>query len=562
MRQCIIGKNSRIVSQLRLDKNFGLFSSAEIDVIPFADYDRIWLFSWFYNDFKKNIEIIKSIPGKKLVFISTQSVASNWIAKQPYRYVKDKLECEKLVLSRNGKVFRIASVDSEKAMEFGEIVAYTSVKKLEDFINNSSSQNLNSVTEFYDLTVGSIKPGHSITHNFLNKLRAYRPLNLVHAVFCKLFGISCYGYSRDAQRVLSDVAVIGHGAIGGYATQNLVTSKDATFVSDEVDYVLDKNGFRKQIIGLSKFGLGGRWHGVSTCAGPNGTVIKNVDINVFRSSRIKPFNLHKRRIKAISYDGGKYLLTVQTKEGTEVNFCSKRLILGAGWAENIRLLSSLAHARIDTCLTDDESAVIGTISVTDAIKTGLVTQYGPIILFKNGIMFNSGSCFVEARLPLRCYNDYYEYYASVYKILWNLMRSFNFQKLNSAFFNKFGVALMPGSTLDLFLTEVVEGAISCVCENGDEVKYSRTRKLESPSYSLETIIDKFPSFKRKENISSFDGLHVTGGSEILALTPIQKLIEEKKLLILGTPGPHKDDPFHTTKRLQLSAKEQVEDFYK
>ena len=157
MRYCIIGKNSRIVSQLRLGKDIHLFSCSEIENVPWAEYELIWLFSWFYNDIQKNIEIINSIPSEKLIFISTQSVAANKIAKQPFKYINDKLKCEDLVLSKGGKVCRIASVDLEKIKDCGEIVAYTCLRKLEKFILSSDCNSLKPITEFYDLVDGNKK---------------------------------------------------------------------------------------------------------------------------------------------------------------------------------------------------------------------------------------------------------------------------------------------------------------------------------------------------------------------------------------------------------------------
>lgn len=563
MKHCVIGKNSRIVSQLTFKGSVDSYSCCEIMDIDWDKYDLVWLFSWFYTDLEKNIAHIKAIPASKLVFISSQSVSSVQIAPQPFRYVNDKLKCENITLTLGGRVCRLASVDFKTVEGNGELVAFTSLEKLQDFISHSKPETLGSITELYDIVDGNKHIKNFRIERWIDKLRIFKPINLLHAFASRAFGLKSYGYSRDCQRVLANTAVVGHGAIAGYATQDFVTRKDLTFVSNRNDRILKSKGFRHQVIGLSKFGLGSRWHGVTTYIGNKDFVVKKVDRIVFRSSRNIPVNLFKKHVTGISYTNNKFIIIAKNNNGSEAKFYCNKLILGAGWQENIRLLSSLLNGRLETKLTDDESAVIGTISIKEAIEFGLVEKNGPLISFKNGLVVEKGKAFVEARLPMRSSKEYLNYYTSQFRIVLGLIKSLNVRKLNSAIFNKFGMGLALGNELDIFLTAVAKDSITYKADKGAEVECYRKRSIENSIEHFQAICrEKFSSFKQKQNITTLDGLHVTGGADILKITTIKKLIDEGILVILGAPGPAKNDPFHTTTKLQKKARQEVEKFYR
>lgn len=562
-RQCVIGKRSTIVRSLKLRDDISVFASESLEEVDFSLYDFVWLFSWFSGQLDKNLEIIAKIPAKKLVFVSTQSVAASFIADQPFNYINHKLHCEKVVERAGGTVLRIASVDAILAKKYGPFsVAATSIDELSAFINSYSGEEGPTI-HFYNIIGWDRKSLSGRLTSIVDWLRKAKFINLLHAITCKLLKRRSYGYSRDCQRILADTIVVGFGALSGFALAGKIKQSDRVFVNYERDLRLDEFGFKQSFVGLSKFGLGSKWHGVRTALDASGRVRKSVDLFPFRSSNKQwTTKLCERKVAKIKFAQKKWIVTVRKQDGSLEEHVANRLILAAGWLENYRLLSCLCEGQLRSYFSDDELVFVGTVCKTDAIEKGLIKSYGPVIKFQTGVLLSDDISFVESRLGGGQTTPESDDRLEPWKSVWRSIRGFDLQKINSKFFNKFGIGIFLEERLDLLYTTLSERCISVTVEDGELKSMHRARRVEARKASINNELRAlFPTFIPYEQpLTILDGLHVTGGDEVLESDQIRELTRNKKLLVLGPPCSHKDDPFHTTKPLQDRALEYAETF--
>lgn len=563
LKHCIIGANSKIVKALNLQSNFHMVSHNDIKFYDFSKFDMIWVFSWSTRSITSNLNIIESIPDKKIIFISSQAVMSMSVANQPYNYVNWKKICEDRVLSKAGEVIRIASVNEDQAKNYAEVYAHTNIMELQNYMLQKENVLSGEVIPLFNIK--TIDKKNTILFNYRNRLIDYlrinKKFNYLHACFCMFFKVPSYGYSRDCQKLLANKVVIGYGAVGSYALKNRLKMTDKIFVNFEKNIILNNNGFKNTLIGRGKSGLAKLMHGVSTEA-YGGLYVKKF-VKFFPGLFYIPANVRSQKIRTIKFIGSKWQILCESPSGQQQVYYSNKLILAAGWLENTRLLSCLSECNSKLKFSDDESAFIGSVSVEEAIRSNLIQRSGLFIKHKFGkIVDTSIPCFIEARaIPseIKLNTNYYD--GKGYKII-KIITKFNLKKFNSVIFNKFGFMIYTKNSIELLATYLCEDSIECSVGNG--IILSLSRKVLLTEKFLENLngnIKKgFASYKPSKNVKPLDGIHVVGGSDILKQKRIADLIISKKLLVLGPPNKSKIDPFHTTKRLQESAYHKVMKF--
>lgn len=564
MKHLIVGKNSRIVKFLQLPSNFEKISSIDLQFVDFDQYDHVWIFSWSNKCLNDNINLIRLIPIKKIIFVSSHSVHSNSIAKQPYNYVNWKIKCENLVKCGGGKILRIASIDFNIAKFYNNVFAHTKIEDLQNFMINFNSFDKSIIFELFDINISDKEKNYFLRSiiQLTNFLRTHKAINLLHASFFKLSKLYSYGYGRDSQYVLADKLIIGFGAIGSFALNNKITSKDIIIRSDSKNYKINSNGFYRMLIGKTKHGLSELWHGVETYKTDNNRVKKKVAIFPHRPKSSFGKRFVEGTVDKISYKKNKWEISVIKNDGNEFKYFSNKLILSAGWLENTRLLSALVSKKLEVKFSDDESMVIGSIALSEAIEHGLVKKVGPFLKNGTGIILDGqGKEFIEARISvITPKQDYDLYYMSTFSVIKQIILSLNFSKINSAFFNKFGWCIKSSKHLDLFLTILAPKSINCIFENGRLIRISKTSLLKKVFKNLSFKLSrKFTTFKINQGRIIFDGLHVTGGYEFLKYEPLKTYLKNSTLFVLGPPNQNKENAFHTTKRLQLDARQKVKD---
>jgi len=549
----IIGGHSCVVRALDLGESFDVISHSEISDIDFNMYADVFLFSWSYKNNEENLKLISSVPPEKPIFISSIAVFSNQYRSQWAKYPKFKSICERLVMEKNGRVLRLASMDLELIQGIEGDYAHTSPQMLKNFLLKFEWPNSVQVINLFSIhRAESYKNFLTSCLSRINRLIPnIRVLQFPFIFISKIFSSPNYGYTYDCHRYIHNEVMIGYGALGSAYDKINFERFRKIIIGIMPNTFLKNNGFKNSIIGKKGIGLAAFWHGVLTVQVPETKFVKKDVLLTIKRPFPKKSRSERLDVLSIRRDGTLWEIKSVSKNGKIVFDYANRLVLAAGPLENIRLLSGMRS--INCVLDDDENSYIGFASLEECIEQKLVKKIGPLIINCYGLRLRD-DFFIEAR-PLISSKEYQLddgapfYTRSNFQIFLKLIKGFSLRRINEAFFNKFGCAFST-KKLAIFCQVLSKNSISISCEKSKIESLSRERLTESSWREIQRIVsESLPSFISTYPVFSFDGLHIQGGwskevEEICAIHP------NSSLLILGSPRQGRSNPFHTTRIMQ------------
>ncbi len=563
--KCVIGKNSKIVNKLNLDPNiFNIVSHNEIGNLDFNAYESIFVFSWDYDSLSNNLLLLCQLPLKKVLFISTQSIFSLQLRKQWASYPNDKLNAENFVMNNGGSVVRLGTVESRLQYSFKGTYAFTDLEKLNSLIEVWDPFSYPKLINYFDIKFSSNQSTHSIS-NFFDSISRLLPSSKYFQIplilLQKLCGINKYGYTSDCSKFVHECIQIGYGSFGSTFSSLPKYKNSLCLVSNFPNYTLNNSGFQNTKIGKRLTGLAAYWHGVTTHnVNSSNEYYKKVQLFVNRPSLYKA-HYDIVNVFKINHDGSKWSVLGTDKQGAVIEYFSKNLVLAAGWLDNIKLLSYVTP--ISTKLDDDENFYAGTCNTIDAIKSNLIKLKFKIFITHNTIKritTDKYDFIIDIRPHVPSKHSNFEglkfYTANTSGILIKLVKGFNFNRINEAFFNKFGFAFYTESC-SVFVQALTNNCISVKADMG-QIELNRSRLSISDFHSISDYIHSIlNSFNKDDFFESVDGLHVMGGIDIVNNSSIRNLISDGRLSIVGVPCKHRSDPFHTTVLFQKKIKSDV-----
>lgn len=547
MKKCIVGKNSEIIQNIAINLiGFDFYSHKDIYDINFKNYSDIYLFSWSHASQEENLKIIEAIPVEKIVFVSSVAVYSNEIKSQWNKYPKMKLEVENKILNGGGKIVRFGICDKNLLSRHEGFVPFTSSKEIINFLNQKTSSK---ITNLFSLEKGSIDPksGLAIFSNFINSVADLLPPKFIFQgpleILLKLMGSSNYGYTNNALRFFGDTLQIGYGAIGSHYWKEQILCKDnLLLVSPNDDILLETSGFRGLRIGKKHTGLSKFWHGVSVVE-KDGIEKKKVPLMVSRPKLPNYTIFGEAKSFSISDEVCRVIVDSTVKD---LEIFSHKLILAAGAIENCLIINRTLKKSVS--LTDHEIGFIGTVDSKEIIEKKYLSNFGPFVYGRRIFSNHNEPAFMVDFRPLS--NEGIKSRSNVYNdsasgIVIKLLSRFTFAQLNEAFFNKFGIGIMT-KKLSVFVQLEVRDCITI----SPDCKLFRKRAETSLISKTVVLINKtFLSFVASKDPYLFDGIHVSGGKELLDDNLIRKNIANKKLTILSSPTGTALGPFHHTQSL-------------
>jgi hypothetical protein len=555
----IVGKNSKIVKELKLEKYpwITVISNNDLhDGYNFSGFQRIWIFSWSHKSLQENKRIAELLPLDRSVFISTTAVNSLAIRWQWNCYPRWKAELEKIYLSAGARVVRLGVFGNEHLRNSVGLVPFTTIEQLRNAVVKGVPENLN-VYQLIELKNGGLYGLRKWLALFLYSCARTLPSKKIfqvpfEAISKFLLKTSCYGYTADANLCFQKNTLIGYGALGS-AFDKLGKIRDLRVTySLKKNIMLDQQGFKGTRIGRHKTGLAKFWHGVGISS-INEKYIKNVPLlNVRPKVPSSAIPLHINRI--IATNDSLYLY-VDCERAENLIIETKVAYLAAGPLVNCQLLQSVD--KINCYFSDHEIGTVGTVSssdqgLADLVKStlGIIRGRGVLNFKEDGIQF-----LLDFRpLNITKHNQTNEniYNDTTLNIIFKLMKRMSFMQINEALFNKFGVAFAT-NRLSAFVQVVSHDCI--LLDSASELSRSRLEK-HSVDKVKAIIKSKFLSFQADENVELVDGQHIMGGKELLESPKIQALIASGRLHILGSPTHKRLDAFHHTRELISDIKNQ------
>jgi len=547
MNKCIIGKNSKIIKEIKNNlEGFDILSHMDCFDFDFSKYSHIYLFSWSHSSQNDNMKILEALPIEKVIFVSTVSVYANAIKLQWNKYPLMKLQVENIILRAGGKVLRLGICDQRLLNKHKGLIPFTPSTDIINFLNLETPSQ---VTNLFCLERGKINP-ESLMARFVscvNRVCDILPTHLIFQapleLFIKMLGSSDYGYTNNTLRFFGDSTQIGYGAVGSHHwNAKLSSNNDVLLVSPKNDILLDSHGFRGLRIGKNRTGLSKFWHGVSIIRDQNG-FSKKVPLLINRASL--PNYAIKAEAKSFDFHDGSFKVLIDSPI-EKLEMLSNKLILAAGAIENCKIINRTVQK--DVTLSDHEIGFIGTINCDEIIKKGYLKKIGPFLIGRGVFCHSISPAFILDFRPFSkaIINSKYNLYNdSASGILVKLMRRFTFGQLNEAFFNKFGVGI-SSDKLGVFIQLEVKNCIS-LSNNGTLLR--KRAEKEELRFVLEMVKNKFPSFISSSEPYLFDGIHVVGGQELLNDSLIKSLLKSGKLTIVGSPTKSPLGPFHNTQKL-------------
>ncbi len=543
MKYLIVGINSNIVNEIKNKlKDYDFISHKDLDKTNLAVYRKIIIFSWSKLSIEANIKIVNSIEKSKLIFISTTAVLSLNRRKQWNNYPNWKKTIESIVLNRNGKIIRIGVWDKNFKKKIYGSFPFTSKSKLVNTLN--SIEKIEDITNCFEISKGKLGKLQTIFAKFINCLCLFFPSIFIFQAplegIIKILGIKSYGYTNDSNFFFQESIMIGSGCLGSeYQKYKTV---DKVLVSHKKDKYLNNNGFKDTILGTQHNGLAKYWHGVHTRFNKNGKIVKKVPLLVDRGKIfLNKYEIHVEHINDVN---NYFEIKGKSKENIQQSFFSKKIVLAAGPFTNSYLLKD--YAKQEIYFDDHESINIGTIDLEEAIEKKFLVQKGFLILNQKLDEISSGK--YRMLMETKPYNSLKlrkNLYADTTRnIIFKLLKRFNFESINEAFFNKFGFG---------FRTKKIFISMQILVPNA--IKFSnktfyRKRLTKKDFEDISDVLSsKFNSFSA-ENFESFDGQHTMGGSDFFKNKKLLNLVSSKRIKILGSPTVEKLDIFHHTEVLK------------
>lgn len=557
-KKVVIGKNSKIVNLFwPLLQDAVAISHTEVGGFDFSDYEFIIVFSWSHSCLEDNLNLVKSIPLNKAVFISTVAVLSLQFRSQWSKYPIWKKLIEDYVLAGGGRVLRLGICDPEIKKWYYGWVPITNLENLALRLNHCEDLN-RQITHVFDLERGGLQGAKQMLGRALNHVSGFLPSFLIFqggiAILLKLLRIYNYGYTGDAFRFFNETLLVGYGVLGAaYSWEN---NKSLINVSVVVSYDdnkrLDDSGFKNTLIGYYKNGLGRTWHGVSVSQVKEGYFKKNVP---FFNKRPNPPSGHlKGNVKEFVIDND-LIVTVIEHLGGSFLFFSSKIVLAAGPIENIRILQK--GDAILAKLSDHEVGMLGTIDCNEAVDRELLARRAWLV--------SPAKVLVQELAGLKVLMDFRPfvgdkhssnekngafYLDSTRNLVLKLLLGFSFSRINEAIFNKFGFG---------FETKRISVCCQILVENAVDVHpdgtLSRVRIPEHRIRRLQELLgNDFSTFVPDQDPALIDSQHLFGGGDMLCSSKYNGYLLNGKIAILGSPTNWRLGATHHTTQVSASIK--------
>ena len=543
----IIGKNSRIVKSIAADlKGFDIVSHLDLPTIDLEKYDFIFLFSWGYHSLDSNLNHVKLIPAKRLVFISSMSILSLKRRRQWNRYPNDKHHVEAHALAAGSTVLRIGVTDPEYARNVLGSFSFTPTELLRDaLINWSGGDSNDRIINLFEIRKGSISGVRrticrvmiQVSHCF----PAYALFQIPIQGISKVLGFKSYGYADDSNYFINSELLIGYGALGSHYDTVVRQRAELVLVSGRVDEKWNENGFRNTLIGNGLIGLARLWHAVAHFRKPDdeNRVAKKVPLWVRR-----PRPPRSRRaiahVNSLKFNGKFWSIHGVDSKRNEIQFFTNVLVLAAGPTQNVRFLGSIVP--ISCSLSDQEIGMVGTCDLEDAIQLQAVIKIGPFLLRRyslSGVLAGWPTLLdIRPLVPnkhIHTAENAAFYLDSTLTLLGKMTRSFSVYRINEAFFNKFGISFVTRNC-SVFAQTLVPNCIQFSPQLKGTDQFHRQRLSEDEWLSIiKSVTEIIPTFKSTGVPVTVDAQHILGGAEMLKAQKIQDLCNAGSLIILGSP---------------------------
>lgn len=531
----IIGENSKIVKSLNVP-NAIVISHAQIDSYTFDEYSEIFLFSWSTYSLEQNLDLINKLPSSKIVFISSVAVFATFLKQQWNNYPNWKLVCERHVLSRGGKVVRIGIFDEEHLNKLNNFIPHTTSKSIESYIRSSNKQ---VVTNLFDLKPIDRRKRLQGIESFINFLSSFLPGKFIFQAplesILKLLGSKYYGYTYHCLRFFRQNFQVGYGVIGS----KFYVKGSGLVCSDIEDTLLNENGFRMNRIGRNKIGLAKYWHGVRIVFS-KGQYFKKVPLFIKR--KLPPSNVLPFKVSSIEDHSDFFCLSLSDEcINSSIKVYCKSLTLAAGALKNCILLSKLCEYPMEVKFDDQELGFIGSINTKELISKSYLSKMIFLVWGRKVFVNDDLTALVDFRpTNIKKHNNFYNDTSS--NIFIKIFKNFSFSQLNEAFFNKFGFCIIT-KRFDCYVQVVAKDSIKLL--NGELNRIRLDKSFIEDS--LISFTKSFDSFQQNTDLQTTDAIHINGGSNLLnETTVIKKLIDNKRLGILGSPNFYDIKCFHHT----------------
>jgi hypothetical protein len=541
MKKLIIGKNSKVVSSLFIESQIDVISHKNIWKVDFSNYDRVYLFSWSNKSLDDNVHLLNLLPVGKLTFISTTAVYSAQSKMHWSSYVKWKCAIEKIVKKRQDNIIRLGVCDPMLVKNSFGSVPFTSKEKIKKFL--LSDDGILSEVNLFDIIEGGRK-------NFLSliiyKLFEFANSNKYTEIFTILLGrvisFPTRSYTLMSSQCFFDTLQIGCGALGS------ISSHKNIIYSNMDNSKINASGFNGSIIGYKKNGLMALWHGVSIKKIANGFK-KEVPLWVRRKNvPSSAMSFHVFDVKYV-YD---YFKISGVVDGYIKTIFSKKIILAAGSIENYKIINSIAAERSDVIFDDHDLICAGHISYSEAVEKKFIMRSSMGIVspgFVSKERLNTHMNFmidVRPSIKDKIINDDHLYSNKTLDIIFTIFKNFNIERLNQAFYNKFGVSL-PVNNYDVYLQ--VERLESVILKRDGTLN----RLVLSQNYISQLsklLTEKFSSFKINSECIPIDAQHIVGGGSFYTDKVVDELLSRGLIKIKGDIHKYKLGAFHHTVELQ------------
>ncbi len=511
MKKLIIGKNSRIVKEIRphLD-GFDFISHKEIDNIDILGYDKIYLFSFSRSDIQTNYEIIDKLPLKRVIYISTIAVYSLLLRRQWAKYPRMKHELEKYVFSKGGSILRLGVWADDNLNKISGKYQCTSLEELCVLLNDDPHI-IQRIVDLYHVRDGKsskwniIRKSLDLFDRILPNFFIFKaPLIFLY----RKFNFADYGYSKDAFSFCRAEIVVGEGCFGSAYLHRKNGYKIVVSPSDK-DVIWTDNGFRGTITSFRRHGLSELWHRVYVDRS-SGNAVKRFDIRRHRhftkriNSAVLGLELETGRLKLgsskVVYDALVNYQAWNADSELYYDVAVSKIALAAGTLINGVLLCDYTKAR-QCVFSDHKTTYLGDIDAIDVPREYLrrflffIQHTGYQDYELNGIKY-----LIDYR-PNSGTTDGSLYLTSAFNIIIRLMSSFSFFRINEAFYNRFKISL---ATRRIGVWAQIEDKHCITFENN---QFTRKDALDIRPV-LNMMREQYPSFECPKSIKSIDSQHI------------------------------------------------------
>lgn len=494
-------------------------------------YSMFVVFSWSHSSPEANYKIFQKLRGKRIIFISTISVLSLIVRTQWNSYPNEKNRFEKLYWSEGASIIRLGvCFDS-----YGSHIPFSSTKDILQAVISCVNDTTQRVVTPVEIR---LRNKMSIFEQFCHRLsyvfrsRLWRMLCEIAVKVLVRKYTPLYGYTADCVNMLVRPMQAGYGAVG---SRNYDSDLRQIIIDPRPNELLEENGFRDTWIGRNIIGLSKLWHGVQIVKKGNKYYKK---VPFFIRRKTPPYDTIQTPIA--STDFVQKTVTFDTDVIVRPEIPYHLLYLAMGPIINSIEISKNLETTI--CLSDHSIGSVGSIDATDLVSAGYLKRIGCFLIGRR-VYRSITSDFILDFRPLvageQVLNENF-YNEQSRGIIYKIISRFSFQRLNQAFFNKFGICFWQ-STMDAWIQILMN---DCIAISGDQVQ--KKNYPANISAAQNEIIEAFPKMNLTTDVSLFDAQHIMGGRNIFEKVSAKDMKRIYGIVVLGVPNELQPNAFHHT----------------